>query len=195
MGNNIISEVTQHKHLGFVFSNDATWTNHIAGTAPKAWKRIGYLTRNKFILDRSSLERMYISFVRPLLEYANIVWDNCTIENKRIVDIQLEAARIVTGGTKLCSIQRLYDETKWKTLQKRRTEDKLCQLYKMINGLTPAYLQQLIPERVQQLSRYPLRNSQNFSLPVSRTVTYYTSFLPSTIRDWNSYTHLSFISI
>ena len=59
---------------------------------------------------------MYISFVHPLLEYANIVWDNCTIENKRIVEnIQLEAARIVTGGTKLCSIQRLYDETKWKT--------------------------------------------------------------------------------
>ena len=130
---------------------------------------------------------MYISFVRPLLEYANIVWDNCTIENKRIVEnIQLEAARIVTGGTKLCSIQRLYDETKWETLQKRRTKHKLCQLYKMINGLTPAYLQHLIPERVQQLSRYSLRNSQNFSLPVSRTVTYSTSFLPSTIRDWNS---------
>ena len=84
----------------------------------------------------------YISFVRPLLEYANIVWDNCTIENKRIVEnIQLEAARIVTGGTKLCSIQRLYDETKWETLQKHRTKHKLCQLYKMINGLTPAYLQ------------------------------------------------------
>ena len=156
------------------------------GIAAKAWTRIGYLRRNKFILDRSSLERMYISFVRPLLEYANIVWDNCTIENKRIVEnIQLEAARIVTGGTKLCSIQRLYDETKWETLQ------KLCQLYKMINGLTPAYLQQLIPERVQQLSRYSLRNLQNFSLPVSRTVTYSISFLPSTIRDWNSLsTHL-----
>ena len=181
MGNTTISEVTQHKHLGLVFSNDATWTNYIAGIVAKAWKRVGCLRRNKFILDRSSLERMYISFVRPLLECANIVWDNCTIENKRTVEnIQLEAARIVT---KVCSIQRLYDETKWETLQKRRTKHKLCQLYKMINGLTPAYLQQLIPERVQQLSRYSLRNSQNFSLPVSRTVTYSTSFLPSTIRD------------
>ena len=119
MGNTIISEVTQHKHPGLVFSNDATWTNHIAGRVTKAWERIGYLRRNKFILDRSSLERMYISFVRPLLEYANTVWDNRITENKRVVEsIQLEAARIVTGGTKLCRIQRLYDDTKRETLQK-----------------------------------------------------------------------------
>ena len=32
----------------------------------------------KFMLDRDSLNKIYISFVRPTLEYANIVWDNCT---------------------------------------------------------------------------------------------------------------------
>ena len=113
MGNTTITEVTQHKHLGLVFSNDATWTNHITGIAAKARKN-GCLRRNKFILDRSSLERMYISFIRPFLEYANIFWDNCTIENRRIVKtIQLEAARIVKGGTKLfSSIQRLYSSRK-----------------------------------------------------------------------------------
>ena len=73
-----------------------------------------------------------------------------------------------------------------KLYKKRRTKHKLCQLYKMINGLTPAYLQQLIPETVQQLSRYSLFETHKTSLPVSRTVTYSTSFLPSTIRDWNS---------
>ena len=32
----------------------------------------------KFQLDRHSLEIIYISFIRPLLEYADVVWDNCT---------------------------------------------------------------------------------------------------------------------
>ena len=55
------------------------------------------------------------------LEYANIVWDICTIENKCIEEnIQLEAVRIIiTCGAKRCSIQRLYDETKWEILRKK----------------------------------------------------------------------------
>ena len=31
----------------------------------------------KFMLDRDSLNKIYISFVRPTLEYATVVWDNC----------------------------------------------------------------------------------------------------------------------
>ena len=32
----------------------------------------------KFLLDRDSLQIIYASFIRPILEYADIVWDNCT---------------------------------------------------------------------------------------------------------------------
>ena len=32
----------------------------------------------KFKLDRRSLQTIYFSFIRPLLEYADVVWDNCT---------------------------------------------------------------------------------------------------------------------
>ena len=32
----------------------------------------------KFILDRHSLEIIYTSFIRPVLEHADVVWDNCT---------------------------------------------------------------------------------------------------------------------
>lgn len=130
---------------------------------------------------------MYSIFIRPLLEYGSTIWDNCSFDNKRkIENIQTEALRIVTGGTKLCSTQKLYDETNCETLTKRRYKQKLCLLYKIINGLTPNYLYELLPPRVQQFSRYPLRNADDFSIPVSRTVTYSTSFIPSTVKDWNA---------
>ena len=87
---------------------------------------------------------------------------------------------------KLCSIQKLYDDTGIQTLQKRRNNHKLFQLYKILNGLTPQYLQSLIPQRVQNISRYQLRNMNNFNVPPARTVTHANSFLPSTLRDWNS---------
>ena len=37
----------------------------------------------KFILDRKSLETIYITFIRPLLEYADIIWDNCSDQEKK----------------------------------------------------------------------------------------------------------------
>ena len=92
----------------------------------------------KFKLDRKSLETIYISFIRPLLEYANVVWDNCTqYESDELEKIQNEAARIVTGATKLVSLQSLYIDTGWENLAARREKHKLTLYYKMQNGLTP----------------------------------------------------------
>ena len=81
----------------------------------------------KFQLDRKSLEMIYTSFIRPL-EYSNVVWDNCTqYESKDLEKIQNEAARIVTGATKLTSQQSLYIETGWESLASRQ-QIKACPL-------------------------------------------------------------------
>ena len=187
MGTTQINEFIKHKRLGLIFSSDATWTEHIAYIVERAWKRIGSLRRNKLMLDRLSLLKLYTTYIRSLLEYANIIWDNCSIENKRNLEsIQIEAAHIITGATKLCSIHKLYDDTGIQTLQKRRNNHKLFQLYKILNGLTPQYLHSLIPQRVQIISTYQLCNMNNFSVPPARTVSHANSFLPSTLRDWNS---------
>ena len=67
----------------------------------------------KFILDRKSLEIIYTSFIRPILEYAGVVWDNCTqYEINAVEKIQIEGARIVTGTSKLVSLEKLHNETK-----------------------------------------------------------------------------------
>ena len=44
---------------------------------------------------------------------------------------------------------------------------------------------QLLPPWVQQFSIYPLSNSEDFAFPVTRIATYYNSFLPTALRDWN----------
>ena len=72
-----------------------------------------------FILDRQSLEVVYTYFIRPFLEYADVVWDNCTqYEINALEKIQIEAARIATGATKLVSLEMLYKETGWEPLEK-----------------------------------------------------------------------------
>ena len=61
----------------------------------------------KFTLDRKSLQQIYFTFIRPVLEYADVVWDNCTEQQSELEKIQREAGRIVTGTTKFVGIEEL----------------------------------------------------------------------------------------
>ncbi len=130
---------------------------------------------------------MYLSYIRPLLEYSSVVWDNCSKGDKeRLENVQIEAARIITGATKLCKIENIYIETGWDTLQTRRDRQKLIMLYKMSNGLVPATLSDILPPRVGDGSNYPLTNAENFQIQQTRISLYYNYFLPSTLRAWNN---------
>ena len=103
--------MTSHKHLGIFLSSDGTWHEHTNYITAKAWIRIKVMRKLKFLLDRHSLvEIIYISIITPRLEYADVVWNNCTrYEVNALEKIQLEAARIVTGATKLVSLEILYN--------------------------------------------------------------------------------------
>ncbi len=138
MQNQQIIEVTEHKHLGILISHDGTWHAHIDYIKAKAWQRVNIMRKLKFRLDRKALQSIYIAFIRPVLEYADVVWNNCTrYELEDLEKIQLEAARIVTGTTKLVSIDALYSETGWDKLENRRHKHKLTLMYKMQNSMCP----------------------------------------------------------
>ena len=181
-----INEVTSYKHLGIIFSSDCTWHEHLEQIKTKAWAQINVMRKLKFKLDRKSLKTIYFSFIRPLIEYADVVWNNCTqYEVNELEKIQNEAARIVTGATKLVSINSLLTETGWETLATRRKQHKLTLFYKMQNDLSPEYLASLVPPTVGSTSSYPLRKSNDFYILHTYSQLYYNSFLPSLVREWN----------
>lgn len=187
MQNVQITEVDSHKHLGIVFSRDCSWHKHINYISEKAWTRINIMRKLKFQLDRKSLETIYIVFIRPLLEYGDVIWDNCTQYEKRELDkIQNEAARIATGATKLVSLNALYTEIGWESLEQRRMNHRLTLFYKMKHNIAPQYLASLVPEPVSNISSYNLRNSNNLRGINARTNQYQHSFLPKTAKDWNN---------
>ena len=73
MNNTMLTETDTHRHLGLTLSNTCTWSEHIQTITTKAWARLNLLRTLKFRVSRKSLEKMYISFVRPLLEYCDSV--------------------------------------------------------------------------------------------------------------------------
>ena len=65
-------------------------------------KHLSVLRKLKYKLNRLNLEKLYLTFIRPLFEYGCEIWDNCGINNSENLEkLQREAARIVTG---LCII-------------------------------------------------------------------------------------------
>ena len=167
--------------MGIFLSNDGTRHDHIKYIASKAWQKIYIMRKLKFLLDRDSLSRIYISFICPALDYADIVWDNCTqYEINSVKKIQLEAARIAAGATRLVSVEFLYKETGWEPLQNRRYKHEMCQFYKMINDLTPYYLTSLVHSTVENTSA-----CQNIRPLLTRTQLHYKSILPACVRKWN----------
>ena len=104
--------MSQHKHLGVLLSSNLGWSDHIDNIVKKAYKKLGLLKKLKFTVSRDILAQMYISFVRPQLEYAVEIWSGCTKYNiEKLEKVQLYAARIVTGLSIITSRTSLYSET------------------------------------------------------------------------------------
>ena len=183
-----IEQVTNHKHLGVTLANDLGWKYHVYNIGKKAYNCIGILRPLKAKLDRRTLETMYKSFIRPILEYADILW-HIPADNRHVLDIlekiQLEAARLVTGATRRCPTDRLYKEVAWETLSSRRDLHRAAMMYKIDSGKAPSYLQDLLPSPIEARTRYNLRNRRDLQVPFARLETYSHSFFPAAVRSWN----------
>ena len=99
--NEVIDEVTQQTHLGATLASNLSWKPHIFDVYERACKRVNTLKGLKFKLSGNILERFCKSLVRPVMEYADVVWDGCTeSECDLLKHMQYEAAKIVTGPLK-----------------------------------------------------------------------------------------------
>ena len=186
LGGTVIKQVPQHKHLGLTISSNLTWNYHITEIMDKANRRLGILRSLKYKLNRLSLERIYFSFIRPILEYGDIIWDMAPKELlNQLESIQLNAARIVVGATARSSTEGLYQETSWEPLEKRREHHRLCLMFKIVNMKAPVYLIDLLPGQIRARTGYQLRNRTNIDQPAARVNLYANSFFPNTIRLWN----------
>ena len=64
---------------------------------------------------------MYFSYVRSILEYADILFCNTSQENLKQIDtIQKRAGKIVSGAIRCTSSDAIYEELSWQILSDTR---------------------------------------------------------------------------
>ena len=87
------------------------WRNHIVKVYEKASTRLNMPKFVTYKVGRSILTSLYKSLIRTLMEYMDVIWNNCSDCDSALLDsVQYEAARLVTGAIKVTSSARLYKE-------------------------------------------------------------------------------------
>ena len=74
--NNIpVRSISVHKHLEMLLDDKLSYEHHLKSVLNKVKKTIGLLRKFQQILPRQSLITIYKSFIRPHLDYGDIVYD------------------------------------------------------------------------------------------------------------------------
>ena len=200
--NVLVVSASDHKNLGNILDCKLLLTKHISEKVAKAREGIGIIRHLSFHVPLDVLDQLYKLFVRPLLDYCDIMYHvsantnpfNSSISLKysmqSIESTQYQAALAVSGAWKGSNTSELYEELGWESLTDRWWYRRLLQFYKIINDLAPSYLKDIIP---------PLRRSLYiFNEFRCHSFTFMYSFFPDSIKSWNNigseFTSLSPIS-
>ena len=126
--NNSKEQVSSQKHLAMILDATLNFQEQIKNLLTKVNKTIGLLQKLQNILPRESLLTIFKSFVRPHLDYGDVIYDqsfNNTFHQK-MESIQYNAALAITGAIRGSSREKLYQELGLEPLQQWRWYRKLC---------------------------------------------------------------------
>ena len=181
--NNVqIDRCSDEKHLGLILDEKLNFKKHIDEKINKAMKIVGTIKRLNSVLSRFSLITIYKSFVRPHLDYGDVIYDQPNNQSfaDKIESVQYNAALAITGAFRGTSKIRLYKELGFESLKDRRWMRRLCYFRKIFYTHSPSYLFDYLPSRTIS-QRYPnCFNSFN-----CRTVSFQNSFFPHSVNQWN----------
>ena len=178
------SSSESQKHLGLVLVSKLNFNMHLQGKFSIINNGIALLRKLRHSILRKLLLSIYKTFLRPHLDYCDIIYDKS--HNEKFTDtlesIQYNAALAITGAIKGTSREKLYNELGLEYLKDRRWMRRLCLFHKIYNVKSPKCLYNLIPS-VNRF--YVTRNNTNVPSFNCRTEYFKNSFFPNVITEWN----------
>jgi len=145
---NSISIVTEEKYQGVIFEKDLKFTPYVNQIVTKANRVLGIIKRTFASRDANTIRSLYVTLVRPILDYASTVW-NPTIMKKfqKLEAVQRRTTKLITSFHNLTYSERL-QKLNFPSLLHRRTRMDLTMTYKILNNLVAVekdYFLLLIP--------------------------------------------------
>lgn len=185
--NNVELEVVnEFKYLGVTMTSNLTWNKHIQNITSSALRRL-WLLRHRLQHCTSRTKTVaYTTLVRPLLEYADVVWDPHTKTDSAMLErVQKKALRFIHNAySRRVSVTELRRRSDLPTLESRRKLHRLKILHSIVNGYSKLDFNTYLEFNMSR----PTRNKHNKTIlmPFTRTNAHRLSFFPRTIAEWNT---------
>ena len=123
-----------------VIDSELRFEEHISRKIRVANAIVGQIRRSFSYLDCDTFRRLYIAFVRPHLEYAQVVWSPYMMKYITSTEnVQIRATKLVDGLAKLPYEDRL-TRLNIPTLAFRRKRGDLIEVFKHFNTYDKATL-------------------------------------------------------
>ena len=119
--NNIVTQSLTQKHLGMFLDTKLDFQEHLKSIFSKVVnKAIGLLRKLHHIFTRSPLLTIYKSFIRPHLDYGDVIYHQAYNASfyQKLDSIQYNAALAIRSNYK--EKEKLYNELGFENLEKRR---------------------------------------------------------------------------
>ena len=181
--NNTVTQSVTQKPLGMLLDTKLDFQGHLKSIFSMVNKTIGLLRKLHNTLPRFPLLTIYKSFIRPHLDYGDVIYDQAynVPFHQNLESIQYNSALAITGAIRGTSTEKLYNELGLETLEKRRWCRKLCCFYKFYKNHSPKYLFNIISVTV---SRYNTRNTNNIPQFKVKRNFFRSSFFSSVVIEW-----------
>ena len=121
--------------MGLILGKQLSFNEHFDKKIKVCNKLIGTIKCLSSLLPRKSLLTIYKSFVRPHLDYGDILYDNPANESlvNLIEKVQYKTCLAITGAIQGPSRGSLYQELGLESLRFRRWYRKMIFFYKIVN--------------------------------------------------------------
>ena len=181
LNNSEIKLSTNQMHLGLTLDSKLSFNENINDKINRANKGVGLLRTLQTILPRNSLLTIYKSFIRPLLDYADVIYDQPSNASfsKKIESVQYNAAPAMTGAIKDSFREKLYQKLGLEYLYQRRWARRLCLLYNFFSAGQPSSIYDLLPPM-----RSSHRHVNSFNTVSCKSEYFKNSFIPNVINEW-----------
>ena len=174
--NNVeVERVPFQKHLGFILDEKLSFNQHIDNAISKINTGISVIKKLRYSLTRNSLITIYKAFLRSLIDYGDLIYDQPQNESfcEKIESVQYKAALAITGAIQGTSRDKIYHELGFESLKSRRWYKRLTCMFKIMRNEAPDYLISLIPKRERTIKT---RNCHIPHTTVKRIVSSILSF-------------------
>ena len=131
-------------------AHDLRWNNHVDYILTKATRLLSVLRRLRSSLDQESISHMYLTYIRPILEYACTAWGNQgTTQVDRLERFQRRATKIILRRPLFApsNHDELLATIGWPSLASRRKYFQAVLGHCMATSNVPQHLRDYIPSR------------------------------------------------